>query len=148
MATMGFVREGSTLMTRFIHFLSPLPPCPPAPFSRGKKKRTEQGVVERTLRKRRCWVVRKVGLQANDRLVPSKQEEVSLPRLLLARASSLGLSLQFCSPWHSFPVESRSGPPSPHVALKQASLFPSWELTFTERVEAPKGPSTKKMSLL
>lgn len=79
-------------------------------------------------------------------LVPSKREEVSLPRHLLPRASSLSLLLQFCSPWHGFPVESRSGPPSPHVALKEASPFPSplGGLTFTGRVEEPKGPTPRR----
>lgn len=40
---------------------------------------------------------------------------------LPASSSSLGpplsgLLVLFCSPWHSFPVESRSGPPSPDVS--------------------------------
>lgn len=69
-------------MSRFILFLSS---SRPNPFSKANRKWTEQKVAERTLRKKQCRVVRKVGLQANDQaygLRPSKQEEVSLPRLL------------------------------------------------------------------
>lgn len=38
----------------------------PNPFSKANRKWTEQKAVERTLRKKQCRVVRKVGLQAND----------------------------------------------------------------------------------
>lgn len=64
-----------------------LPPLPSLPPSQGP---TAEKMVERTptQRKNQGWVVRKVGLQANDGPGPSKQKEVSL---------SCGLLLQFCA---------------------------------------------------
>lgn len=54
-------------------------------------------------------------------LGPLKQEEVSLPCRPPPSGLLSGCWLQFCSPWHSFPLESRSGPPSPE-GLSQTSF--------------------------
>ena len=125
-------------------FSLPLAPCPSL---KGKLKMSRAGGGRKTPRGKS--VGGKEGGAAGKWQEPSKQKEVSLPRGLLPRAS-LGPPLQFCSAWHSFPVESRSGPPSPHIVRKQASPFSSlpWGLTFTGREEAPKGPNTKKAPLL
>ena len=96
-----------------------LPPLPSFPPSQGP---TAEKMVERTptQRKKQGWVVRKVGLQANDGPGPSKQKEVPL---------SCGLLLQLCALWPSFPVESRSEPPSPDGLSEtgfSAALAPVW----------------------
>ena len=128
---------GSTLRTVFILFLPPLPSLPPSQGPTAKK------MVERTptQRKKQGWVVRKVGLQANDGPGPSKQKEVSL---------SWGLPLQFCALWPSFPVESRSGPPSPDSPSEtsfSAALAPVW-VKVSRRLEAPRRPSNWETSPL
>lgn len=58
--------------------------------------------------------------------------EVSLPLCLLPLA-------EFCSQQHSFPSESRSGPPSPESVSETSFSIPSasWELTLTGSMGAP-----------
>lgn len=52
---------------------------------------------------------------------------------------------KFCSQQHSFPVESRSSPPSPQSFSETHFSIPSasWELTLTGRVGHLLNPSTK-----
>lgn len=57
-------------------------------------------------------------------LGPLKQEEVSLPCWPPPSGLLSGHWLQFCSPWHSFPVESRSGLPSPEGLSEMSFSIP------------------------
>lgn len=137
---MGFTIEGSLVMTTFILFFPP-PPLPPPPLSGANWKWTEQKVVERSQRKKLCWVVRKAGLQANDwvwGLRSRRKYHFLASPLPLASCQVTGYSSALCdtaSPWKAEVVL-----PLQRVSLRWASLFPSplWGLTFTGRPGAPR----------
>lgn len=144
-ASMGFTREGSYKDDE-VHSFLPLLPCQPSNSLKAKWKWTEKKVVERTLRQKQCWVERRRGCR--QMTGPETLGEVSLPASLHPRASSLKPLLQFGYPWRSFPVESRSGPPSPdHLSETSFSICLSpVGLTFTGRVEAARKPNAKRTS--
>lgn len=121
--------------------LFPLPslhssPCLP-PRKVGNEPADQARLVKGTPREKQFWVVWREGPpQANDWMVQGVG--VSLPLCLLPSA-------EFCSQQHSFPVESRSGPPSSESLTETSFSIPlaSWELTLTGRVGHLLGPRTK-----
>lgn len=137
---MGFTIEGSPVMTTFVLFLPP-PPLPHPPLSGANWKWTERKVVEGTLRKKPCWVVRKLGQRANDwvwGLLSRRKYHFLAGPLPRASCQVAGYSSALCdtaSPWKAEVVL-----PLQRVSLRRASLFPSplWGLTFTGRAEAQK----------
>lgn len=122
------VRHGQGgLSKQALHLWLQTPPLShpyPTLHLRANWKFRRQQRVERTLRKTQPWVVRKVGLQANDPGPGPGEEEVSLPCLPPLGPSPSSIGLQFCSPWHSFPLESRSGPPSPESLSETSFSIP------------------------
>lgn len=81
-------------------------------------------------------------------LVPSKQEEVSLPRRLLPRASSLRpLAAVLLSVTRLPSGKQKWSSLSPHGSKTSFSIPLPWGgggLTLTGRVEAPKGPTPRR----
>lgn len=81
------------------------------------------------------------GAQANDR---ARAFEAG-GSITSSQASSLGLPLsglplQVCSPWHSFPVESRSGPASPDGLSETTFSIPLTPVGVNIYRKAPRRP--------
>lgn len=107
MATMGFtLRRLSS--DDYIHSF------PPSPSLRGKLKMNRVEGGRKNPEEKAAFYGMEGGAAGKWLgLGPLKQEEVSLPRRPPPSGLLSGCWRQFCSPWHSFPLESRSGPPSP-----------------------------------
>lgn len=148
------VRHGQGgLSKQALHLWLQTPPLShpyPTLHLRANWKFRRQQRVERTLRKTQPWVVRKVGLQANDPgpgLGRRKYHFLAcLLWGLLRPASGYSSALRdTASPWKAEVVL-----PLQRASLRQASPFPSplWGLTFTGRVGAPRRTNTNMTSLL
>lgn len=123
------------------------PSLTPSPSLRGKLKMNRAEGGRRNPEEKAVLGGKKAGAAGKWLgLGPSKQEEVSLPCRPPPSGLLSGRWLQFCSLWHSFPVESRSGPPSPE-GLSATSFSVSLTPVGVNIYRKSRGPKAKKMSL-